>query len=190
MGHVMVTAFVSLDGVMTDPDGSAGTPRGGWAFRHGQQAVAGDKFRLGSVMEDGVMLLGRRTWELFAGLWPNRTDDFSARLNAMDKLVASKSLRDVSRWANSALVDGELLDAVRAERRQVVVTGSLSVVRLLQANDLVDEYRLLTFPTVVGEGERLFPAETASPQDLTLVSTDQVGAAILSCYQRAVPREG
>jgi dihydrofolate reductase len=184
MGRVIVTQFVSLDGVVTDPDGSAGTPRGGWAFRHGMEAVAGDKFRLGTLMEDGVMLLGRTTWELFAKLWPNRTDDFSVRLNAMDKLVASKSLPEASAWVNSTLIDGDLLDAVRAERRDVVVTGSLSVVRALQENELVDEYRLLTFPTIVGEGNRLFTA-TPGAQDLTLVSTDRVGAAVLSFYQRS-----
>lgn len=184
MGRVIVTQFVSLDGVVTDPDGSAGTPRGGWAFRHGTEAVAGDKFRLGTLMEDGVMLLGRTTWELFSRLWPNRTDDFSVRLNAMDKLVASKSLPDASAWVNSTLVEGELLDAVRAERRDVVVTGSLSVVRALQENELVDEYRLLTFPTIVGEGDRLFTA-TSGAEDLTLVSTDKAGAAVLSCYQRS-----
>jgi dihydrofolate reductase len=184
MGRVIVTQFVSLDGVVTDPDGAAGTPRGGWAFRHGTEAVAGDKFRLGAVMEDGVMLQGRTTWELFSRLWPNRTDDFSVRLNAMDKLVVSKSLPDASAWVNSTLIEGDLLDVVRAERRDVVVTGSLSVVRMLQENGLVDEYRLLTFPTIVGEGERLFASTTAA-EDLTLVSTVQAGAAVLSCYQRS-----
>jgi dihydrofolate reductase len=181
MGRVIVTQFVSLDGVVSDPDGSAGTPYGGWAFRHGTESVAGDKFRLGVLMDEGAMLLGRTTFELFSRLWPNRTDDFSVRLNGMQKLVASKSLPDASAWANSTLIEGDLLDAVRAEERAVVATGSLSIVRALQENDLVDEYRLLTFPTIVGAGDRLFPTADRA-QDLTLVSTDQVGAAVLSQY--------
>jgi dihydrofolate reductase len=81
--RVIVIEFITLDGVVEDPDGSAGTPYGGWAFRHGPETVAGDKFRLGAIMETGTMLLGRRTWELFAGLRPHRVDPFSQRLNRM-----------------------------------------------------------------------------------------------------------
>src|SRR5262245_33658677 len=128
---VIVIEFVTLDGVVSDPDGSAGTPSGGWAFRHGPQTVAGDKFRLGRVLDDGVMLLGRATWQLFARLWPARDDPFSRRMNAVPKLVVSRTLTDVSAWANSRPVDGDPLDAVARERRDVVVTGSLSVVREL-----------------------------------------------------------
>ena len=148
MGRVSVIEFVSLDGFVTDPDGSAGTPYGGWAFRHGPEAVGGDKFQLGTKMDDGVMLLGRRTWELFSGLFPARTDDFAVRMNKMAKLVASHSLTDVSGWSDSTLVDGDLVDAVRREERDVIVTGSSSVVHLLQEHDLIDEYRLLTFPSI------------------------------------------
>jgi dihydrofolate reductase len=79
MGRVIVMAFVSLDGIIEDPDGSEKTPQGGWMFRYGPGAVAGDKFGLGEVLDTGVMLLGRRTWELFAGIWPGREDEFSPR---------------------------------------------------------------------------------------------------------------
>jgi dihydrofolate reductase len=184
MGRVIVIEFVSLDGFTSDPDGSAGTPYGGWAFRHGPEAVSGDKFLLGSIMDDGVMLLGRRTWELFTKIWPGRTDDFSVRMNKMAKLVASNSLTDASAWSNSTLLDGDLVEAVRAESRDVVVTGSLKVVRALQEQDLVDEYRLLTFPSIVGGGERLFPA-VETPIHLTCVSATQVGAAVLAKYERS-----
>ncbi|MGW4568941.1 dihydrofolate reductase family protein [Streptomyces sp. NPDC004561] len=181
---VVVIEFITLDGVVADPDGSAGTPLGGWAFRHGREAVEGDKFRLGPVLDEGVMLLGRTTWELFAGLWPGRRSPFAARLNAVPKLVVSGGAPDVSRWSNSSLVKGDLLDAVRAERRDVVVTGSLSVVRALMAAELVDEYRLLTFPVVLGEGRRLFE-EGSAQADLECLSAERVGAAVLTRYGRA-----
>src|SRR5215510_4910683 len=93
---VIVTEFITLDGIVTDPDGRGGTPAGGWVFRYGPEAVAGDKFRLGPLLDTGAILTGRRTWELFSKIWPGRTDDFSAKLNAARKLVASRTLTDVS----------------------------------------------------------------------------------------------
>ncbi|MFI6604687.1 dihydrofolate reductase family protein [Nonomuraea sp. NPDC050536] len=181
---VIVIQFITLDGIVTDPDGSAGTPAGGWAFRHGLETVAGDKFRLGRMLDEGVMLLGRTTWELFSRLWPGRDDPFSARMNALPKLVATRTLTDTSAWANSQVIDGDLVEAVKREQRDVIITGSLSVVRTLTAADLVDEYRLLTFPTVLGTGERLFPSE-GSPAYLQCLSADQAGAAVYARYGRA-----
>ncbi|MGV9560930.1 dihydrofolate reductase family protein [Streptomyces sp. NPDC003480] len=183
---VIVIEFITLDGIVSDPDGSAGTPLGGWAFRHGPEAVAGDKFRLGRTLDDGVLLLGRATWQLFSRLWPGRDEPFAARMNAVPKLVASRTLThtDTSVWANSRLLDGELVDAVKRERRDVVVTGSLSVVDRLMAADMVDEYRLLTFPTVLGTGRRLFP--TGGPHaELECLAAEQAGAAVLTRYRRA-----
>ena len=180
---VIVIQFITLDGFISDPDGSDGTRGGGWAFRHGPETVAGDKFRLGSTMDDGVMLQGRTTWQLFSRIWPGRDDPFSARMNAMAKLVATRSLTDTSAWANSRPIDGDLLDAVRRERRDVIVTGSLSIVRALMAADLIDEYRLLTFPTILGGGERLFPAG-GPPAYLECLSAERSGAAVLARYAR------
>lgn len=183
---VIVIEFVTLDGIVSDPDGSAGTPRGGWAFRHGPEAVAGDKFRLGRTLDDGVLLLGRATWQLFSRLWPGRDDPFAARMNTVPKLVASRPLTDTdtSVWGNSRILDGDLVDAVRRERRDVVVTGSLSVVDRLMAADPVDEYRLLTFPTVLGTGRRLFP-DDGPRAELECLAVEQVGAAVLTRYRRA-----
>ncbi|MER6565552.1 dihydrofolate reductase family protein [Streptomyces sp. NPDC001093] len=181
---VVVIEFITLDGIVSDPDGSAGTPYGGWAFRHGPEAVAGDKFRLGRVLDEGVLLLGRTTWELFARLWPGRDDPFAARMNAVPKLVVSRGTPDVSAWANSRLTKEELTDVVRAERRDVVVTGSLAVVAALREQDLVDEYRLLTFPVVLGQGRRLFPAGS-EPAGLECLSAERVGAAVLTRHGRA-----
>jgi dihydrofolate reductase len=180
---VIVIEFITLDGVVEDPDGSGGTPTGGWAFRHGPESVAGDKFRLGRVLDDGVMLLGRTTWQLFSRLWPHRDDPFSRRMNAVPKIVASRTLTDTSAWANSRLLEGDLVDAVKHEQRDVVITGSLGVVHTLMRHDLIDEYRLLTFPTVLGAGRRLFPDGT-TPAYLETLSAEPVGAAVLSRYAR------
>jgi dihydrofolate reductase len=181
---VIVIQFITLDGIVSDPDGRAGTPAGGWAFRHGPQSVAGDKFQLGRTLDDGVMLLGRKTWQLFAGLWPTRDDPFSVRMNAVPKLVYSRTLTDVSAWTNSQLIDGDVIDVVKGESRDVVVAGSLSVVRALMAADLIDEYRLLTFPTILGVGERLFPGDCV-PVYLECLSAEQAGATVLARYGRA-----
>src|SRR5215469_7224420 len=179
---IIVIEFITLDGIVSDPDGSAGTPAGGWAFRHGPEAVAGDKFRLGSVLDNGVLLLGRNTWQLFSRIWPGRDTPFANRMNAAPKLVASRTLTDASGWANSHIV-GDPIEAAKAERRDVIITGSLSVVHPLVAADLVDEYRLLTFPTILGTGERLFPAG-GPPAQLECLSAEQSGAAVLSRYGR------
>ena len=180
MNRVIVIEFITLDGIVSDPGDAV---RGGWAFRHGPGTAAGDKFQLGSTLDDGVLLLGRTTWQLFAGLWPNRTDPFSQRMNAVPKLVASRSLTDASAWANSEVIDGDLIEAVKRDQRDVVITGSLSVVHALIAADLVDEYRLLTFPTILGTGERLFPAD-GRPAYLECLSAEQIGAAVFTRYTR------
>ena len=180
---VIVIEFMTLDGIVSDPDGSGGTPAGGWAFRHGPETVAGDKFRMGATLDNGVLLLGRETWQLFSRLWPGRTDPFSARMNAVPKLVASRTLTDTSAWGNSQVIKTDLVDAVRHEPRDIIVTGSLSVVRALMTADLIDEYRLLIFPTVLGAGERLFPAG-GPPVYLECLSAEQSGAAVLTRYAK------
>ena len=181
---VIVIEFITLDGIVSDPDGSEGTPAGGWAFRHGPGTVAGDKFRLGSTLDHGVMLLGRTTWQLFSRIWPGRDNPFAARMNAVPKLVASRTLTGTSAWANSRVIDGDIINAVKREQRDVIITGSLSVVHALMAGDLIDEYRLLTFPTILGTGERLFPAGRP-PAYLECLAAGQAGAAVLARYRRA-----
>ncbi|GGR05027.1 dihydrofolate reductase family protein [Kitasatospora griseola] len=181
---VIVIGFTTLDGRVTDPDGSGGTPGGGWMFRYGPEHVSGDKFRLGATLDDGVLLLGRRTWQHFATLWPTRDDPFSTRMNAAAKLVATRTLTGASAWANSRLLEGDLLTAVKAEQRDVVVTGSVGVVHQLIAADLVDEYRILTVPVVLGVGARLFP-DGASAADLRCVQAEQVGPMLYARYRRS-----
>jgi dihydrofolate reductase len=181
---VIAIQFITLDGIVSDPDGSDGTPGGGWAFRHGPEAVAGDKFQLGSVLDNGVMLLGRNTWQLFSRIWPARDTPFAKRMNAVPKLVASRTLTDTSAFPPSEVIAGDPIAAVKGEQRDVIVTGSLSLVHALMAEDLIDEYRLLTFPTILGTGERLFPAGLP-PVYLECVSAGQAGPAVLARYQRA-----
>lgn len=186
MGHVIVIEYITLDGVIEDPDGSQGTARGGWAFPGGPPAVAEDKFHLGPLMDSGVLLLGRQTWEFFAGRWPNRTGDFPSKMNQIPKVVATRSRTAVDEWQNSSLLDGPLDDAVGGLRAKgdVIVAGSLSIVGALQQADLVDEYRLLVVPIALGEGARLFPAVDGS-QLLELLSVEQTGQASLARYGRA-----
>jgi dihydrofolate reductase len=185
MGKVIVVEFMSLDGVTHDPDGSDGSPHGGWVFRYGPEAVANDPFGLGKVLDTGALLLGRRTWELFAKIWPGRDDPFSAKMNAMPKLVVSRSLENADGWQNSAVLRGDLVTEARKRKqdRDIVIMGSTSVVRALMAHDQVDEYRLIVFPLVLGEGTRLF-ADGTAPVSLTVVSAQTAGAAIRLIYNR------
>jgi dihydrofolate reductase len=186
MGRVIVIEFVTLDGVMQDPDGAEGFSKGGWAFRYGPAAVAGDKFKLGEVLDTGALLLGRATWQRFAGIFPSRTDDFSTRMNRIPKYVVSRSRQPLEAWGNSTQLQGDLIDEVGRLRQQqdVVVAGSASVAHALMQHDLVDEFRLLVFPTVLGEGHRLF-ASGLPCINLQLQTAEQVGAAAFLTYGRA-----
>jgi dihydrofolate reductase len=184
VGRVIVIEFVTLDGVLEDPDGGDGTAFGGWAFRYGPETVAGDKFRLGALLDTGTLLLGRETWERFARIWPARDDAFADVMNRMPKLVASRSLEDVGAWSHSTLIRGDLVDAVAAAEGEVIVVGSAGVAQQLM--HLVDEYRLLVFPLVLGQGRRLFERGAV---DLALVAAEPVGAAVLLTYRRRSMRE-
>jgi dihydrofolate reductase len=183
MGKVIVIQFIPLDGVGEDPDGRGGTPFGGWAFRFGPEAIAGDKFRLGPILESGVLLFGRRSWDQFSQLWPTRSEPFAIAMNKASKLVVTRGNPDLSAWSGSAVLDGNLVDGVARLRveRDVVVIGSTSVAHALAAAGMVDEYRLITFPTAVGAGVRLFD----TPADLELVSVDPAGPATLATYAAA-----
>lgn len=183
MARIIVAQFITLDGVVEDPDGSDGSPFGGWAFRHGREAIAGDKFAYGSILQTGVFLFGRRTWEHFSTLWPGRDDPFARALNAADKAVATGSGVDLDRWQNSRVVDGDVLDWARetAADRDVVIIGSGSLVEKFIGAGAVDEYRLRVFPTATGMGRRLFP----NGSRLDLVGADRLGPTMLTIYTPA-----
>jgi len=184
--RTIVITFTSLDGVMQDPDGRDGTPYGGWAFRHGPEAVAGDKFGLRPILDTGVMIYGRKTWEAFARIWPTRSDDFSTAMNRMPKLVATHTRTDLGAWKNSCRIEGDLLDEVEKQKahRDVVIVGSASVVHALARHDRVDEYRIKIFPTIAGSGTRLFETGGA-PRHLRMVAVEKSGAAALFRFERA-----
>ena len=170
MGQTIVIQFVTLDGVVEDPDGSDGTPYGGWAMRHGPAAIGGDKFRLGPLMRTATLLFGHRTWAHFSTLWPPRTDDFSTAMNAARKAVLSRTEVDTAAWSSTTQVSGTLdewLDHELAER-DVVLIGSTGVAHHLLAAGRVYQLRLLTFPIALGQGRRLF----VQPLALTQVSVE------------------
>lgn len=179
MGRIIAAQFITLDGVVEDPDGSDGTPFGGWCFRHGMEAIAGDKFHYGSMLQTGIFLFGRRTWEAFSALWPPReaTDPFARALNAADKAVVTGGEVDLGRWQNSQRVQADPIEWARetAVDRDVILIGSGSVVDPFVRADAIDEYRLRVFPTATGAGRRLFPDGAA----LDIVSVEQVGPTSL-----------
>jgi dihydrofolate reductase len=183
--RTIVITFSTLDGVTQDPDGRDGTPNGGWLFRHGPEAVAGDKFELGPILQTGVFVYGRRTWQAFSQLWPGRSDDFSAAMNRSTKLVATRTLTDLSGWNNSSRIEGDPLAAIERQQaeRDVVIIGSASLVHELVRRDRVDEYRISILPTVLGSGTRLFESIPA-PRDMRLVSVEKKGAAALLRFER------
>jgi dihydrofolate reductase len=189
-GKVIVISFVTLDSVAEDPDGSDGTPHGGWAFRYGPEATAGDKFGLGPVLDTGVLLLGRTTWQLFSRIFAPRTDPFSVKMNAMSKLVASRTLEQADGWHRSTVLQGDLAVEVARlrEDRDVVIAGSAGVVDYLALHDLVDQYRLLVFPIVLGRGRRLF-ADGTAPVDLELAGAETLGPAVRLVYDRRNGKE-
>jgi dihydrofolate reductase len=160
MGKIVVSEFLSLDGVMEDPGGAEGTPQGGWAFKF-DRGPDGDRYKLDELMDAEAMLLGRVTYEGFAQAWPGREDEqgFAARMNGMPKYVVSSSIENPS-WENTTVLRGDAAAEVAQLREKVdgniLVAGSTSLVHALHDAGLVDEYRLMIYPAVLGGGKRLF----------------------------------
>lgn len=163
MGQVVVSQFVTLDGVAEDPGGAEGFDRGGWAFEFARGAE-GDKFKLDEVMAADALLLGRTTYEGFAAAWPGRTDDagFADKFNNMPKYVVSTTLSNPE-WTNSHVLGEDLVAEVNRLKQEhdgdLLVNGSLTLSNALAAEDLVDEWRLMVFPVVLGAGKRLFAGD-------------------------------
>ena len=181
MGKVVVSQFVSVDGVFDDPGGAESFERGGWAFKY-SRGDDGDKFKLDEVMGAEALLLGRVTYEGFAAAWPSREGEFADKFNDMPKYVVSSTIENPE-WNNSTVIApedvaadvGRLRDEIDGD---ILVNGSAQLVQALAAHDLVDEYRLMVFPTVLGTGKRLFldPGEAKS---LKLKSSQTVGDGVL-----------
>ena len=187
MGKIVVTEFVSLDGVMEAPGGGEDYKHAGWTFQI-DRGEEGDKFKLQETLDSEALLLGRVTYEGFAAAWPSMKGEFADKFNGMPKYVASSTLKDPE-WNNTTVLDGDVPEAVAKLRDEaqgdVVVHGSAQLVQTLLAHDLVDELRLMVFPVVLGTGKRLF-GETSDKKRLQLADTKTVGdgVAILT-YQRA-----
>lgn len=188
MGKLVVTEFMTLDGVVEDPGGSEGTEHGGWSFKFPDDE--GMKFKLDETLEAGSMLLGRVTYEGFAEAWPGRKDPagFADKMNSMPKYVVSSTLTDPS-WHNSTVLSGDVAGEVAAlkEREEgiILVAGSVSLVRALREHGLVDEYRLMVHPIVLGSGKRLF-AEQDDASVLELAESRTLGSGSLILTYRPV----
>ena len=179
MGKIVVTEFVSLDGVIEDPGGSEDFKYGGWTFEI-ERGEEGDKFKLDETMAAEALLLGRVTYEGFAAAWPGREGEFADKFNNMPKYVVSSTLKDPE-WANSTVLDGDLAEEVSKLKQEVdgdiVVHGSAQLVQALVEHGLVDELRLMVFPVVLGAGKRLF-GETSDKQRLRLADSKTVGDGV------------
>jgi dihydrofolate reductase len=179
MGRIVVTEFVSLDGVMEDPGGSEGSRHGGWSFEF-DRGEDGDRFKLDETLSSEALLLGRRTYEGFAAAWPSREGEFADKFNAMPKYVVSSTLDDAG-WNNSTVLRGDVGEEVAKLSREhdgdVVVHGSAQLVQALVERDLVDELRLMVFPVVLGSGKRLF-GEASDKKPLRLVDSKTVGDGV------------
>ena len=180
MRRVIVSEFVSLDGVIEDPGGAEESDRGGWSFQ-ANRGAEGDKYKDEELASADALLLGRKTYQGFAAAWPQmeeQTGDYGARMNGYPKYVASRTLQEPLEWNNSTLIEGDVAEGVERLKRQdgkdILIFGSGELVRTLMEHDLIDEYRLMVFPIVVGQGKRLF-GDTQETKTMKLVNTKQVG---------------
>ena len=181
MGKIVISENVSLDGVVQDPTGEEGFRHGGWFVQ------VGDKDReewaqvaLDEALGAEALLLGRRSYEFFAGRWPSRSGELADRLNSLPKYVVSSTLVDPD-WNNSTVLKGDVANEVSKLKQEldgeIVVVASRKLVRTLLEHDLVDELRLMVYPVVLGAGERLF-GETSDKKPVRLVDTRTVGDAL------------
>jgi dihydrofolate reductase len=171
MRKLIVSEFVTLDGVMEAPGGEPGHPHSGWVFDFiGPEQ---EQFKLDEVLASESLLLGRVTYEGFAAAWPRRSGPFADKMNSMPKHVVSTTLWDLD-WSNSSLIKGDVAEEVAQLKRRnggpILVAGSRTLVHTLMRHGLVDEYRLMVFPVVLGSGRRLFP-EAPDKTVLKLVDT-------------------
>jgi dihydrofolate reductase len=192
MGKLVVTEFVSLDGIAEDPGGAEGTDHGGWTFRF--PTPEGMQFKGEELQASDVQLLGRVTYEGFAAAWPAMEEaagDFAKKMNAMPKVVISTTLTDAA-WNNTTIISGDVAAEVAKLKDQyegdVLVAGSLTLVDTLRAHDLVDEYRLMVYPVVLGSGKRMFK-DGAAGLGLELVDSRKAGPDVLLLTYRPASSE-
>jgi dihydrofolate reductase len=179
MGKIVVTEFVSLDGVMEDPGGAEDYKHGGWSFEY-SRGDEGDEFKLDETRNSAALLLGRKTYEGFVDAWPSREGEFADIFNNMPKYVVSSTLKDPE-WTNTTVLGGDLVEEVTKLREEldgdIVVHGSAQLAQGLIEHGLVDELRLMVFPVVLGSGKRLF-GDTSDKHALRLVDSRTVGDGV------------
>ena len=188
MGKLVVSEFVSVDGVFEDPGGAEGYEHGGWTFEY-DRGEDGDSFKLNEVMEAQVQLLGRVTYEGFAAAWPSREGPFADKLNNDPKYVVSTTIEDPE-WENTKVISGNVVEEISTLKDEteglILVAGSGTLVQTLLEANLVDELRLMVFPTILGRGKRLFP-DGIDRLKLKLAESKTVGSdgVQVQIYQRA-----
>jgi dihydrofolate reductase len=179
MGRIIVTEFISLDGVMEAPGGGEDYKHAGWTFEI-SRGEEGDTFKLKETSESEALLLGRVTYEGFAKAWPSRAGEFADKFNSMPKYVVSSTLKNAD-WNNSTILNGDVTDECTKLKKKlkgnIVVHGSARLVQGLVANDLIDELRLMVFPVILGSGKRLF-GEMDQKKSMKLISSQNVGAGV------------
>jgi dihydrofolate reductase len=185
MGSIVVTEFLSLDGVMEAPGGDDNFERGAWSFEF-DRGDEGNAFKTGETMDADAMLLGRRTYEAFARAWSSREGEFADRFNNIPKYVVSSTLKDPD-WGSTTVLSGDVATEVAEARdrheRHLIVHGSCQLVQTLIEEDLVDELRLMVFPVVLGYGKRLF-GDTSAKRPLKLAESNAVGDGVLTLVYR------
>jgi dihydrofolate reductase len=188
MGQLVVTEFVSIDGVFEDPGGAESYEHGGWTFEY-DRGADGNQYKLDELMTAEIQLLGRITYDGFSKAWPSREGDFADKINQGRKYVVSTTLRDPE-WENTTVISGNVAEEIARLKEEthgpILVAGSATLVGTLLANDLVDELRLMVFPTVLGRGRRLFP-DGIDRLKFRLVETRTVGpdGVLVQTYARA-----
>jgi dihydrofolate reductase len=179
MGRIVVTEFISLDGVMEDPGGDSTFKHGGWTFEI-EQGQEGADFKLQETRDSEALLLGRVTYQGFAKAWPSIEGEFGDKFNNMPKYVISSTLEKAG-WKNSTVLKGDVVKEVSKLRQKpggdIVVHGSAQLVQTLLEHDLVDELRLMVFPVVLGSGKRLF-GNTSDKKPMELVDSKKVGSGV------------
>src|SRR4051794_6621788 len=187
MAKIVVTEFMSLDGVVEDPGGAEDYKHSGWSFEI-SRGEEGDQFKLDETLETDALLLGRITWRGFADAWPQREGEFADRFNNMPKYVVSSTLENPD-WDNTTVLDGDVVEAVSKLNQEqegiVALHGSPMLAQTLIENDLVDELHLMVFPAILGAGKRLF-GETSDKKPWRLTESRTVGDGVtIAIYQRA-----
>jgi dihydrofolate reductase len=186
VGKIVISENVSLDGVVEDPAGVEGFRRGGWVGRVGDRGrEEAAKLLLDEALGAEAQLFGRRTYEFLAARWPSRDGELADRLNSMPKYVVSSTLEDPE-WNNSTVVKGDVVNEVSKLKQEldgeIVVAGSIQLVRTLMEHDLVDELRLMIYPVVLGAGERFF-IETSEQKRVRLIETRTVDDLAYLTYE-------